>query len=140
MQARHPKPITLDGLRIALYYHLIRGGLRQVEHLTETTNNNRIRKTIPIFNGFRKHVISTFIDAGLNHEIREIIVDHHTGLDANYFRPTEDQVLEEYIKAEPLLTIDPAMRLRQENQVLKINRNEMEGRLDRLEELYKSLL
>ena len=139
LQARHPKPITLDGLRVALYYHLIRGGLRQVEHLTETTNSNRIRKTIPIFNGFRKHVISTFIDAGLNHEIRELIVDHHTGLDANYFRPTEDQVLQEYMKAEPYLTIDPAMRLKEENQVLKIRADRLEQVMSDIEEVKKRI-
>jgi site-specific recombinase XerD len=139
LQARHPKPITLDGLRIALYYHLIRGGLRQVEHLTETTNNNRIRKTIPIFNGFRKHVISTFIDAGLNHEIRELIVDHHTGLDANYFRPTEDQVLQEYMKAESLLTIDPAMRLREENRFLKVRADRLENVISEIEEVKKAI-
>jgi hypothetical protein len=139
LQARHPKPITLDGLRIALYYHLIRGGLRQVEHLTETTNNNRIRKTIPIFNGFRKHVISTFIDAGLNHEIRELIVDHHTGLDANYFRPTEDQVLQEYMKAESLLTIDPAMRLREENRFLKVRADRLESVISEIEEVKKAI-
>lgn len=139
LQVRQPQPMTLQGLRIALYYHFIRCGLRQVEHLTES-NNNRVRKSIPLFNGFRKHVISTFIEAGLNHEIRELIVDHNTGLDANYYRPSETQVLEEYLKAEPLLTIDPSMRLQQENQVLKIDRTNLESRLDKLEELYKSLM
>jgi hypothetical protein len=29
--------------------------------------------------------------------------------------------LEEYLKAEPYLTIDPSMRLIQENQILKVN-------------------
>ena len=57
---------------------------------------------------------STFIEAGLNHEIRELLVDHATGLDASYFRPSEKQVLEEYLKAEQLLTIDPSLRLQQE--------------------------
>jgi hypothetical protein len=108
-QVKRPLPMTLTGLRIALHNHLIRSGLRQIEHLTEVNNCNRIRKAIPIFNGFRKHVISTFIEAQLNHEIRELIVDHATMLDQNYFRPSEEQVLTEYLKAEPYLTIDPAI-------------------------------
>ena len=49
-----------------------------------------------------------------------MLVDHSTMLDQHYFRPTEDQVLAEYMKAEPLLTIDPSMRLRQEVETLKV--------------------
>jgi integrase len=140
LQARHPKPMTIHALRIAFTLHMIKCGIRQFEHPTAPNTSNRVRKSVPLFNGFRKRVISTFIEAELNHEIREIIVDHDTGLDKNYFRPTENQVLQEYLKAEPLLTIDPAVRLKQENQVLKIDRTNLESRLDHLEELYKSLL
>ena len=92
--------------------HLVRAGIREVEHLTAPNSPKRVRKPVSLSNGFRKHVISTFIEAGLNHEIRELLVDHSTMLDQHYFRPTEDQVLAEYLKAEPLLTINPSMRLR----------------------------
>lgn len=64
--------------------------MRQVEHLTENDTNRRVRKSVSFSTGFRKHVISTFIEAELNHEIRELISDHAIHLDANYFRPTED--------------------------------------------------
>lgn len=114
LQARNPKFMTLKGLAEALYSHLIRIGIRQVEHPTEPNSNNishvnRIRKPISLSNGFRKHVISTFIEAGLNHEIRELLVDYATQLDQYYFRPSQEQVLNEYLKAEPLLTIDPSL-------------------------------
>jgi hypothetical protein len=126
LQVRNPQPIKLSALRTALINQLVRCGLREIEHTVAPQSAKRIRKPISLSNGFRKHVISTFIQAGLNHEIRELIVDHATHLDANYFRPTEDQVLEEYLKAEPYLTIDPSARLSQENQTLKIERSEME--------------
>ena len=78
-------PITLNALRRALEKHLIRCGLRQVEHPVATDKNpnstKRIRKTISLSTGFRKHVISTFIEAELNHEIRELLADHSTMLD-----------------------------------------------------------
>jgi hypothetical protein len=112
----------VNALRMALTSHLVRGGLRRVEHPTAPNSPRRVRKPISLANGFRKHVISTLIEAGLNHEIRELLVDHATQLDQNYFRPTEDQVLQEYLKAEPYLTIDPAARLAQENQALRIER------------------
>jgi integrase len=69
--ARQVKPISLHGLRMALDIHLTSCGIRQPEHPTE--HNKRVRKSIALANGFRKHVISTFIEAGLNHEIRELL-------------------------------------------------------------------
>jgi integrase len=134
--SRQIKPITYNGLKMALTLHLVRSGLREVEHPTE--HNRRVRKNITLANGFRKHVISTFIEAGLNHEIRELLVDHATGLDASYFRPTEKQVLEQYLLAEPLLTIDPSLRLSQEVETLKVEKNswdQLRQEVDALKEL-----
>jgi hypothetical protein len=139
LQIRHPQPMKLEGLSSGLNYHMNKCGIRQVQHNTETSAH-RARKDVAFAQGFRKRVISTFIEAGLNHEIRELIVDHATHLDQNYFRPTEEQVLNEYLKAESYLTIDPSMRLEHENQTLKINRDKLEERLDKLEEAYRSLL
>jgi hypothetical protein len=118
---------------MALNLHLIRSGLRTEEHPTEYYK--RVRKSISLSNGFRKHVISTFIEAGLNHEIRELIVDHATQLDQNYFRPTEDQVLQEYLKAESLLTIDPRLRLQNEIQTLKVEKSSWEAMRKELDDI-----
>lgn len=49
--------------------------------MTAPNSPKRVRKPISLSNGFRKHVISTFIEVGLNHEIRELLVDHATMLD-----------------------------------------------------------
>jgi integrase len=123
--SRRVKSISLHGLRMALDIHLTRCGIRQTEHPTE--HSKRVRKPIALANGFRKHVISTFIEAGLNHEIRELLVDHATQLDQNYFRPTEEQVLQEYLKAESLLTIDPSLRLQNEIQTLRVEKNQWDA-------------
>jgi hypothetical protein len=139
LQVRNPRPMTISALRVALTQHLVRNGLRQIEHPTAPESPKRVRKPVSLSTGFRKHVISTFIQAGLNHEIRELICDHATQLDAHYFRPTEDQVLTEYLKAEPYLTIDPAARLAQENQTLKVERSSLEALRVEVENL-KALL
>jgi hypothetical protein len=138
LQVRNPQPIKLSALRTALINQLVRSGLRQIEHTIAPQSAKRIRKPISLSNGFRKHVISTFIQAGLNHEIRELIVDHSTHLDANYFRPTEDQVLEEYLKAELYLTIDDSMRLKQENQILKIRVDKVDMVMEELAAIKKA--
>jgi integrase len=127
LQVRYPKPTTLSTLRTALTSQLVKCGLRHIEHPTAPNSTKRVRKAISLSNGFRKHVISTFIDAGLSHEIRQLLVDHATGLDASYFRPSEKQVFEEYLKAEPLLTIDPSMRLQQEVETLRVEKSSWES-------------
>jgi integrase len=139
LQVRNPKPMAIDALRWVLASHLIKCGLRDVEHPTAPDSSKRVRKPISLSKGFRKHVISTFIQAGLNHEIRELIVDHATHLDQNYFRPTEDQVLQEYLKAEPYLSIDPAARLARENEILKEENTKYEHLHTRIENLYTKL-
>jgi hypothetical protein len=146
LQVRHPKTITTDSLRFVLALHLVESAIREVEHPIATATGpydknsaKRIRKSIALANGFRKHVISTFIEAGLNHEIRELLVDHATGLDASYFRPSEKQVLEEYLKAEPLLTIDSSLRLQQEVQILKVEKSSWEAMRKELDDIKRML-
>jgi integrase len=140
LQVRNPKPMTINALRVILTNHLVRSGTRVMEHPTAPDSPKRVRKSVSLSNGFRKRVISTFIQAGLNHEIRELIVDHATHLDQNYFRPTEDQVLTEYLKAESYLTIDPSLRLQHEIQTLKVEKSsweELRKEVDGLKELLK---
>jgi hypothetical protein len=127
LQVKQPKPMKLNAIKDALTVHLVRCGLRTKEHPTAPQSVNRIRKSVSLSKGFRKRAISIFIEAELNHEIRELICDHATQLDQNYFRPTEDQVLREYLKAEPMLCIDPSIRLAQENQTLRVERSSWES-------------
>jgi hypothetical protein len=126
LQVKQPKPMELNAIRHLLTVHLIRCGLRTREHPTAPQSNGKIRKPVSLSKGFRKRCISLFIEAGLNHEIRELIIDHATQLDQNYFRPTEDQVLREYLKAEPYLTIDSSLRLKQEVETLRVQKSEMD--------------
>lgn len=124
LQVRNPRPMNVDALRAVLTLQLVRSGIRDVEHPTATTPNSasRVRKSIPLSNGFRKRAISTFIEAELNYSIRERLVDHSGGLDDNYYRPTEDQVLAEYLKAEPLLTISEENRQKRKIEALTLKR------------------
>lgn len=135
LQVKQPKPMKLNAIRSLLTVHLVKCGLRTWEHPTAPQSVNRIRKAVSLSKGFRKRAISVFIEAELNHEIRELLVDHSTMLDQHYFRPTEDQVLAEYMKAEPLLTIDPSMRLRQEVQTLRVEKQSWEALREEVEGL-----
>ena len=45
-----------------------------------------------------------------------------------------------YISVIDALIINEENRLRRENQILQINKDKLEARLDKLEEMYRSLL
>ena len=55
LKARRPKPVETIAIRRALTAHLIRCGLREVEHPTadNTNSTNRCRKEVALSNGFR---------------------------------------------------------------------------------------
>jgi hypothetical protein len=139
LQIRNPQPATRDAIRMSLDLHLIRNGIRQVEHPTAPDSQKRVRKSVSLSKGFRKRAISIFIESGMSHEIRELVSDHETHLDQSYFRPTEEQVLNEYMKAEPYLTIDPSMRLKQENVILRSEVSEIRTALDDLNRVKEHL-
>ena len=63
--------------------------------------------------GFRKFAITQMIKAKVDYDTREYLVGHRhsRGLGVNYDRTTEEDRLEEYLKAINLLTIDPKQRL-----------------------------
>jgi hypothetical protein len=64
--------------------------------------------------GLRKFCITQMKNAKVDFNDREYLVDHkHSrGLDVNYDRTTEEDRLQEYLKAMDLLTISPENRLR----------------------------
>ena len=64
LQVRNPKPMMINALRVILTNHLNRSGIRVMEHPTAPDSPKRIRKSISLANGFRKRVISIFIEAG----------------------------------------------------------------------------
>ena len=85
---------------------------------------------VMVAHGFRKFFTTQLINSKVNPEIREMLLGHKIGLASSYYRPTEQEMLEEYQKAEDNLTVDPANRLRRKIETLTIEKS----RLDRMEE------
>ena len=142
LHARRPQVMNTNSIRKLLAYHLVRCGLRTVEHPVANMPNStkRVRKSIALGNGFRKFAISSFVRAKVSHEVRQMLCDHKGGyLDESYLRLTEEEILEEYMKAETFLTVDPNVRLANDNQFLKIEVSKVDGVLNELAEMRKSL-
>lgn len=107
--------ITKHNIRI-IFYHLMK--------------KSAIKSNIQLTHGFRKFFTTGLIKSKVNPEIREMLLGHKLGLASSYYRPTEQEMLEEYQKAEDNLTIDPTNRVERKIEMLSIE----ESRLDRIEE------
>jgi integrase len=117
---RKSKGFAENSLENILEKHLVRAGIRSVNHLSRHE-----RKDVARLNGFRKFTDTAMIKARLNITIKEMLLGHNTGLDRHYYRPTEDDLLQEYLKVVNLLTINEEYRLKKEIDDLRDKQNEI---------------
>lgn len=125
--ARRVKSLSSDAMRIDIYEHLVKAGLRIVDHVN-INNRNEVGMT----KGFRKFFKTQLVLARVDPELRELFIGHsQKKLEHVYTRMTEDQIFEEYSKAIPFLTIDPANKL--QNQVQELTEKQDDLTLLKLE-------
>jgi integrase len=74
--------------------------------LIEAQKAGSITKKVHMWHGFRKFANTQMVQADLNGAAKEMLLGHSIGLDDKYYRPTPAQLLEEYLKAVDLLTIN----------------------------------
>jgi integrase len=108
-----------------------------LEHRTET--KYVIRKQIMRLHGFRKFFTTMCIESKVDAERREMMLGHSLGITSHYCRPTSRQLLDEYMKAVNLLTINEENRLKEKNYQLQKeleNQNQMYTKVEKdLQEL-----
>jgi len=93
------------------------------------------RKETPLLHAFRKFFTKQLVDSKVNPEIREMLLGHKIGLAGVYYKPTEQEMLNEYMKAVNNLTINEENRLKIKIQKLEVEKS----RLDKLEENFRIL-
>lgn len=130
------KGISKDSISNILYWLAIKSGIR-------TTNHNSIagkeRKAVPLAHGFRKFMTTQLVNSKVNPEIREMMLGHSIGLASAYYKPTEDEMLDEYMKAVDNLTINEENRLRKKIEVLTISKDKVDFALSQIEEMKKKI-
>jgi integrase len=115
------------------------------KRLFDMTSRLGMRKNnVPIAHGFRKFFTTQLIQSKVNSEIREMLLGHKIGLASAYYRPTDEEMYQEYLKAVDLLTINEENRLKRKVQDLsnKTKENEyiIRGRLDEKDKQIKELM
>jgi hypothetical protein len=86
----------------------------------------RIRKNVRLTSGFRKFFDTQLIYARVEPRTKELFLGHSIGLDDHYFKPGDNYVLQEYLKAVDNLTINEENRLRKELINLTQKNSELE--------------
>jgi hypothetical protein len=65
------------------------------------------------------------IRAKVNPEAKEMLLGHSIGLSDSYYRPDANEILQEYVKAVDLLTINEENRLRRKVEILEVKADEI---------------
>jgi integrase len=118
-----PRPATPRIIHLALQKALYKAGVNQRPSMGLTNKSNR--KEIMPSHGFRKFAITMMNKAGVKDTHRRYLSGHaQVGEDDHYVLPSEEDLLTEYIKAIPLLTIDPKARLQNKVEELESAKDE----------------
>jgi hypothetical protein len=122
--ASQPKPVTLAALDMA-FTRLTRSvGIRPKKKKEEEGRKKRRRQDrhdIMLFHGIRKYVNHALVNAGCNVIAKELLIGHAApGLEGSYLRPTEEELLAEFVKAIPALSLSQESELRQQVDRLRV--------------------
>jgi hypothetical protein len=132
-------PITKSNISYLLQQVLERAGIITITPRQEGRNPTLDRKETPRSHGFRKMVNTIMIHAHVELVVRKMLLNHNIGLDASYYRPSEEDLLNEYLKCVDFLTINEEDRLRLKVNKLTAEQNRIVKKLDKIDLLAKKL-
>jgi hypothetical protein len=115
--AGEPKPVTLDALDM-LFMRLSRSaGIRP----KEKAGKRQDRHDIMLFHGIRKYVNHSLVNSGCDVIAKELLIGHSPpGLEGSYLRLTENELLIQFLKAVPMLSLSQEHELKQQVDELRI--------------------
>jgi len=121
-----PNRLHADGVKRVFEDMLWKHGLRKEKKKRHEFSTHSLRK----FFKTRAEQVMKPINV-------ETLMGHSTGISDGYYRPTEKELLEDYVKAAPLLTISEAEEVRRES---RLSRQQLEDRLKQIEGLVSQLV
>jgi site-specific recombinase XerD len=146
IKATHPRPLGRETFKKMIERIGLKSGVIEKTALVESGRG--YRRPVKETHGFRKFFQTTCIGNGMSPLHSEYLMGHHSGSlpVESYYRPSESDLLEGndkmigYVGVIDALTINEENKLRRENQILQINRDKLETRLDKLEETFQKFL
>ena len=139
------EPIDSESLQQAMTRLQRKSNVVSIQSENDPYVKSRIRKPMMRCHSFRKIFATICIKNNLNHSVKEKLMGHKAKLelDFNYFRPTEQHLINEYLKVVDDLTVNDENRLQKQVQELKTKNQDSEyvikGKLQEKEEQIKKL-
>jgi integrase len=103
--ATHPKKLSVAGIKKILIRAMKSQGIRQ------SLEQGAKRYEFKLAHGYRKYFKTTVEHAGMLPINIEVLMDHKTGISASYYRPTEQALLEDYLKVVDSLSVSKDQRI-----------------------------
>jgi integrase len=110
-QVKNPKAASTVALKFLLERVIRNAGLK-MKHERNDDGALTQRTEIMRAHGLRKFFHTNLVRAVVHAIKVEALMGHKRGIQSSYFRPTDDELLEEYVKAVELLTINEENRLK----------------------------
>ncbi len=115
------------GIRAYIAGRLKKLNLRQVWIATENSQYMGTHKNeLHPCHSFRIFAVTNMHRSKVDKTIREMLIDHSTGLDSAYYKPQDEEILQEYLKAVDSLTINNEHRLQKQLSYYKQISDEVE--------------
>ena len=124
-----PKKLSSIGVKRLIERALWAQGLRK------DLEQGKKRHEFATCHSLRKYFKTRCELAGVKPINVENLMGHSTGISDAYYRPSENELLDDYLKAIDSLTVDDARKLKIEVESLKADISELEQKNKRIEEL-----
>ena len=128
----NPQPLSLNTINWILNDLLHSTGVRTRTQKDSSKNIKKERREVMQCHGFRKFFDTTCTLNGMDGLYVEKLMGHDIVIKAHYFKPSPQELLEGnerklgYVSVIDALTINDENRLRRENEILKVNKSEIE--------------
>jgi len=113
--------------------------IQGVRDLLDPSNKTKKRHEFKSTHSFRKMFETKCQNSKMNHNNIKILMDHSLGESQNYHRPTEDELLQDYLNVIDLLTINEENRLRKKVEMLTMEKSKADLALKQIEDVKKQM-
>jgi integrase len=147
MRSRYGEKLSDDSPLIREQFD-VRVSSSKARHVDESSLYGKLRdlsrrsgvrtKEVAISKGFRKFFMNQCVNCKMNPEIREMLLGHKIGLASAYYRPTEEEMFNEYQKVVNNLTINQENRLKAKVETLEREKTNYDFLNERMDEMQKN--
>jgi integrase len=134
-----PRPVTARTLSNKVSELAERAGIREKTVLKEGQKSGCVRKSVPRIHGLRKSFSTFALNSKMDIIKRRMLEGHSVGIDEHYCKPSQADLLEEYMKGVDNLTINEENRLKRKVQKLEVEKTQFERLASEIEALKRKM-